>query len=493
MLPAFSSPKASVLFCDADRASLGVFRRKGTTLECGQFSAVALPRSAGAEGAPPAAELVAALTSLRLGEAAEAPLTLGKHLRLPRVDARRRAKLVAFEAAQKLPCAPAEVAWDTGGAGEDGPTQQLHLAAVRNAALTPWCEAVAAAGFSLEQVVPFPLALLARSRLAHVFTAEPELVLHGAAGAVTLLLVSANGFAVRSWLMPADADRAANTMRLAGEITRSLRHLCAQSGLANPQGILLAGEEIHRECEVSLLETSLNLPAQVLPPPAGLGATRDASGILPELAGAAAGRLLKGHATMNLLPASLRTRQRRRGRKPWLAAAALVLLGAPVVPLLQFRETTRAAEARSAEIEQRIAPVRRHEAAMRNGLAELMALRQQIDHAEDLRQRRTSWLRMFADWQPRLAALEGVWIDRLRVHPGDSNEPPRLEISGRMLSSPAGESGTVESGSARAKALLQVIEQSPFVRRVASERFDTSQPDWLAFQLVLESNPEEPL
>ncbi|RXK55840.1 hypothetical protein ESB00_08140 [Oleiharenicola lentus] len=501
MLPAFSFPQASVLFCDADRASLGVFRRKGTSLECLQFNSVALPRSSGEDAASPTAEWVAALSSLRLGAAAEAPLilllpphvTLVKHLRLPRVDARKRAKLVEFEAAQKLPCSLSEVTWDTTLAGEDGATQQLMLAAVRNAALMPWCEAVAAAGFRLEQVVPFPLALLARSRLAHAFKPEPELVLHGESRAATLLLVNTEGFALRSWLMATDHDRAANTTQLVQEVARSVLHLRAQSGLGNPTGMQLAGEWIHHAADPSLFAAKLNLPVQALPPLTGLAPTHDANAAWPELAGAAAGRLLKGHPTMNLLPAHLRTRQRRRGRKPWLTAAALVLLGAPVVPFLQFREATRAAEARSAEIEQIVAPMRQHETAMRRGLAECAELRRRIVHWQELRQRRTSWLRMFADWQQRLGALEGVWIDRLEVRAGATGELPQLEISGRMLPMPQVESLAGNGWAERAKALLQSIERSPFLSRVASERFDATQTDSLAFQLVLVPNPEEPL
>ncbi|MDQ5981045.1 MAG: type pilus assembly protein PilM, partial [Verrucomicrobiota bacterium] len=306
--------------------------------------------------------------------------------------------------------------------------------------------------------------------------------------------------AVRTWLLAPEAEQAGNTERLAQEITRSVLHLRAEGSLGDPRLLLLAGETTVRFCDAVLLASRLDVPVRALDLTAGLedsGAVKssrvDEAATFSDLAGAAAVRLLKGQATMNLLPPGLRTSQRRRGRKPWLVAAASLLLAAPVVPWLHFRATARAAESRAAEIERVIAPWRAQSAENRKRLDELELINRQVADWQNLHARRSSWLRMFADWQVRLRALDGVWIDRLQVFPAGPESPTRLSIAGRMLASPdegsAGEAGWSE----RANGLLRTLEASPFVSRITTERFDASHPGWLGFELMLEPGEEEPL
>ncbi len=496
VLPAFSSPRTSVLFCDADRASLAVFKRDAHRLRCEHHASVALPKEPAGPGNS-LDGLAATLASLR-SEAARGPvvlmipahLCLLKHLRIPRVDLRKRNKLVEFEAAQRLPGALGELSWDSLVSGEDGTNQEVLLAAAKTAVLMPLCAAAQAAGLAPQQVVPFPLALLAGCRLTRDFAGEPELVLHLGSRAATLLLLDRRRFAARSWLVAGDGsgpDRAGFAASLAQEVVRSVLHLRGQSNLANPVRLWLVGERTVSACDVPGLGAPLGVPVQTLELSAGPGLfTGKSEGIsTAELGGAAAVSLLKGQATLNLLPRDLRTRQRRQGRRPWLVVAAAVLVCAPVAPLVQFHRMAVAAEEKTAEIQGLIAPWQRHEEAIRTNLNECALLERQLAAWQGVQEKRSSWLRLFADWQERFEALGGVWIERLQVLPGGASGGARLGVSGRMLLPMEPTESASTAMPMRARTLLQSLEASPFVEAVESERFDGSQTGMLVFDLVL--------
>jgi hypothetical protein len=358
VLPVLSYPHASVICCDAERATLGVFIRKAGRLQCQRQESVEIP----AEVAGQPAALAEMLRSLRKSGADLEPVTvvlpshlvLCRHVRIPRVNERKRAKIVGFEAGQSIPCPLDTVVWGSVVSGENATTQEVLLAAARLAVVEPLCAALRAAGLAPRRIVPFPLALLAACRHAHAFTEEPELVLHLGSRAATLLLVTARRFAVRTWLLPADfraAGAEARTNQVAQETIRTVLHLRRQSDLAGPVRLLLA-DGAGRKCDEAVLARCLKIPVQKinLRERAAFAEGNEpvadaAEGLWAALLGGAAVRLERLHPVVDLLPPGLSRSERRRRRLPWLLAAAALVLAAPVGPLVHYQRGGAGADA----------------------------------------------------------------------------------------------------------------------------------------------------
>lgn len=507
MLPVFSYPHASVICCDAERATFGVFSRKAGRLRCERHDSLEIPAAAARQ---PAA-LAEALRSLRQGARGLEPVTvvlpshlvLSRHLRIPRVNERKRAKIVGFEAGQCIPCPLNEVVWGSVLSGEISGTQEMLLTAAKLTVVDPLCAALRAAGFAPRRIVPFPLALLAACRHTRTFTKEPELVLHLGSRAATLLLLTAGRFAIRTWLLP-DGVHAAGTEALTNQVAqetmRTVLHLRSRSDLPGPVRVLLVEGSAGPKCDEAVLAQALKVPAQPinllerlgLAPGIKSDADTDKGG-LPELVGAAAISLDSTHPVVDLLPPGLRKSERRRRRQPWLIAAAALVLAVPAGPLVHYQRLARAAEGKLLDMEAMLAPVRVRDAANRTRLAELADLQRQITAWQAVHERRTSWLTMLADLQQRLAGVGDVWLDRMQVVPPENGAPLKIAVSGRMLDRANPVTRFSAEASGRMRALLRTLGESPHFSGVEGERFDSSQPGLLAFELILVTDTSRPL
>jgi type IV pilus assembly protein PilM len=506
VLPVLSYPHARVVCCDAERVTLGVFSRQAGRPKCERLESVGIP--AGAAGQP--AGLAEALRSLRRGDTRPEPVTLvlpshlvfSRHLRIPRVNGRKRAKIVGFEAGQSIPCPLDEVVWGSVVSGENATTQEVLLAAARLTVVEPLCAALREAGFAPRRVVPFPLVLLAAGRRVHTFTETPELLLHLGPRAATLLLLTKGRFAVRTWLLAGDARTAgkeAFTSRVAQETMRSVLHLRKQSELPDPTRMLLAGDP-DLSCDEAVLAHDLKLPVQKidlrerLEYVAGAGpVAENPRSPWAELFGAAAIDLGSRQPVVDLLPSGLRQCERRRRRLPWLVAAAALVLAASVGPLIHYRNLADAAEEKLREMEATLAPVRMRDAANRARLAELDELQRQIAAWQTVHERRDSWLAMLGDLQQRLDGVGDVWLDRMQVQPPVKGAPLKIVVAGRMLDRANPVTRFSTEASARMKTLLHTLAESPHFSGVEGERFDSSQPGLLGFELVLVTEPTRPL
>ena len=426
--------------------------------------------------------------------------TLLKHVRTPRVSARKRAQIVTFEAGQNIPCELNEVVWDSVLSGEGKTTQDVLLVAAKLDLIMPLCAAAQASGFAVQRIVPEALAVLALCRMVLPKRDEPELLLALAPNAVSLLLLAGRDFAARSLqcggIGTALPEKWAE--RLAAEVTRSVLHFQRQCGLQDPTRVRLVGDVARQPALAPALAEQLGLPVQALDVGgmAGVDLQADGSGAprgWAELIGAAALVSVPGQATVNLLPPGLRTQQRRRRRQPWLLAAALLALAAPVGPWLHLHQLAQTAETGLTEVEAELAPLRARDAVNRNNLARLAELERQIAAWQAVQARRTAWLQGLSDMQERLAGVEDVWLERMRILPATKDAPLKLVVAGRMWErgTPAARSGPQIPD--RVKALLSSLAESPFVAAVESERFDGTQAGLLAFEFVIVTEEARPL
>jgi type IV pilus assembly protein PilM len=198
-----------------------------------------------------------------------------------------------------------------------------------------------------------------------------------------------------------------------------------------------------------------------------------------DLVGAAAAQLRPKQSTLNLLPPSRRQVVTSRQRLPWLIAAAVLTLGVMLPPLIHFRAVTNEARKKAAAIERELAPLRERDMRIRA--------------AEELQERRTSWLGLLGGLQERLARVEDVWLEKLQPTTGAAGAPLRLVVAGRLLDRSSPLARPSPEAYRRATALLSSLVDSPFVAAVESERFDRSQPGVLKFEFVLVTESTRPL
>jgi type IV pilus assembly protein PilM len=502
-----SLSRITIIDCGASRTALGIFSLNKGGLRCDHLAAETIPHGTGDSWL---AHTIAALRVLGAQPSHRGPavlilpphLVLLKHVRTPRVEADKRDRIVRFEVEQNIPYAVAEVIWDTVVSGEGETGEDLLLAAVKLDLVTPLCAAARAAGFEVRAVLPSALATRAAEELARPTTDDRLLILNVGARSATLLQVDGARFAARTWTLgvPTGApDADALATRLAQETTRSLMHFERHNGLEAPTRVVLTGG-MAREPELAgRLAEKLKLPVGTLQVSATLElapAASAGSAVFPglaELAGAATLQLLPGQPSLNLMPAGLRRRAHLRQRRPWLVAAALLVLGAFIPPLLHYRTVAGTARADTAAIEETLVPLRARDARNRTGLEQLAALKQQVAQLQSVEERRAAWLKLFADLQERFTRVEDVWLDNLQTIPPANNAPMKLVISGRMLDKTNPLAKVSPETFTRVKALLAGIVDSPFVSAVEGERFDNSRPGILKFDFVLVTDPAHPL
>ena len=536
-----SLSRVITLDCGASRTSLGVFSRKGNRLVLEDYATELFPAGSGTEDQW-LEHTAAALRALRArikGGAAPVVLALPAHLALtkliktPRVEPAKREKIIRFEAEQNIPYALADVVWDSVVVGERAIDLDVLLAAAKLDAVEPLCAAVQAAGFQPRAILPAPLATLAGFRLAQPKLPAPALVLNLGARSTTLLLVEPTRFVARSLAigggsitqqlaqnqdcdideaeaiklsdrsahLTADAMEALAT-RLAQEITRSVLHFKRQSDMENPARVYVTGGAARLAGLDAALAAKLKVPVDRLDTLGAIEIGRSAANhdvaehalALTDLVGAAATQLRDGLPTLTLLPPKLRSHETLRQRQPWLLAAAALVALALVPPVWHERNLAAEARAKTAAIEAEIVPLRMRDARNRENLQRLEALKIEAAQLQGVHDRRASWLKLLADLQERLVAVEDVWLESLQVlPPATAGAPVKLIVSGRMLDKTNPLSKVSPETFNRVKRLLASFVESPFIATVEGERFDNSQPGILKFDFVLVADAERPL
>ena len=513
--------------------SLGTFDSINGVVRCDYLATGALPASAEENWL---AAAVSALANLAAKRNAAGPAVivlpphavLLKHLKTPRVAAAKQDQIVKFEVAQNIPYALDEVVWSTAVAGEQDQETDLLLAAAKLEVVEPLCRAAAEAGFEVRGVLPSALALRAAEQLVSSDGMEQRLILSIGSRATTFLQIDGPRFAVRSLATGGNArvtspaetgagetvaplpertePRGTNAtesadawvIRLAQEAKRSILHFQRQNNLAAPLGVRLAGDSLRQPDLPARVKAHLNLPVERLDLAPALrfapGVSADVAGAAWEnLVGAAVSELRSSVAGMNLLPASVRRSAALRQRRPWLVAAVALAAASLLPPALYYRQAAAAARADLAAIDTALAPLHAREVRNRARLEEIAALTRETMQLRSLDDRRTGWIRLFADLQERFTAVEDVWLENLQTLAPTGDAPMKLTVSGRMLDRTNPLAKVSPETVQRVQALLKGLAGSPFVAAVEGERFDNSRPGILKFDFILVTNPARPL
>ena len=316
-----------------------------------------------------------------------------RFVKLPPLDDDNIEQLVTFEAQQNVPFSLDEVVWDYEILEADG-EKEVVIVAIKGDALEETNDSVNATGLGTAEVDVAPMALYNAFRAAYPNVTEPTLIIDVGAKTSDLLYIEGDRFFTRSAAVGGSAvttaiakefevsfaeaeahktnggmvalggghteqlDEAAaalamcirNAMtRLATEIPRTTNYFRSQHGGNAPKRVFLAGGGANLPYAKEFFEEKLRLPVEYFNPlPAiKIGSSVDTERLsreahtMGELVGLGLRSAGQSKLNIDLVPSKVGEARAAAKRKPFLiAAAALLILGAAVggLALMQAAE-----------------------------------------------------------------------------------------------------------------------------------------------------------
>jgi type IV pilus assembly protein PilM len=315
--------------------------------------------------------------------------------------------------------------------------------------------------------------------------------------------------------------------RLAGEITRSMTSFPFAEGERQPArlGLVGGGSLIPRLPE--LLADKLLIKVERWDSPKDLRVGGAVSGLprgsvamlLPVMGGLAACTTTRGRPPINLLPRTVRLEMFFRCRWRWLAAATLIVAAGLLTEAGRLKTMAADTSRRSAELETKIRLSRGIDARNRENRNRLIEINRRIAALQRIAESRSGWNALLTDLQGRLVRTEDAWLERLQILPPVKDDPRgrRTPVTRNPEAHPTSRGAGGEAPSApswrlllggclfdavqplakpgagsylRARMLLAELRASPFCAAVESERFESSQPGMLRFEITLVIVPQ---
>jgi type IV pilus assembly protein PilM len=389
---------------------------------------------------------------------------LTKTIKIPHVEADKRAQIIAFEAQQSIPYPLHEIVWDSQIVGDDGIETEVLFIACKIDTIESFCAGVRAAGLTAESITAASILEYNLLAFADPETASNDLVINIGARSTNLLFRNADGFFVRNLslggqvLSQSIADNLGKTLeqaeviklqfynkdnevledsagakaltdsaeafmrRVSQEVTRSIVNYRRQKNAPAPGRILLSGRGSQVRGLADFLNSSQKVPVERLDALEHVtieaGITEDTESLrvlLPQIIGEACRPLVQSGAGVNLLPEAVQAAMRFAKQKPLLLAAAVCLALAPWPAWKVYNEKIAACDARIAELQNVADPFLRDKAAIANNVEEAEAVKGSIQRVEGLVQSKTNWIQFFAELQASMTGAEDVWLDGLKV------------------------------------------------------------------------------
>ncbi len=491
-------------------------------------------------------------------------LALTKFIKVASIEPAKRRKIIEFEAVENIPHPLEEVVWDHLVVADDGFDLEVMLTAAKFDAMQALCSAADAAGFDAERAIPAGLAL--RNAFRYNFPQVPGSVIVADIGArsTTLLFLDGERFYLRTLPLAGNAvtqavsdelridfaaaetlkmqvlsgrsdlpagspsraavqKAAANfSLRLQLEITRSILNHRRQAGGEQPTALYLTGGGSLIAELPAVLAEKLKLGVERFEPlravelsaNARAAGAESAAAVLADLVGLATTLVVKNEPTASLLPPALTEAVAFRRKQPVYIAAAALFVAALVPPIVYFHRLALVEQAKVAQVEGELMPLRALQTRNTDNLAKIEDAKKQIAALNSAVATKSNWINFFTDLQTRLVKVEDVWLDRLAIvrptpaeEPApDPNAPPpdpnapkppetplKLTLSGRLLDVANPQSRVSPEARERVKQLLASFAGSQFIASVENEKFDNNQNGLLRFDFTLVINPKSPL
>ena len=123
---------------------------------------------------------------------------LTKTIRIPHVEASKRAQIIAFEAQQNIPYPLHEVVWDSQVVGEDGVETDVLFIACKSNTIDEFCGEVKSAGFIVYTIHAATVLDYNAIQFAYPELDEDVLLINIGARSTNLLFKNSDGFFVRN-------------------------------------------------------------------------------------------------------------------------------------------------------------------------------------------------------------------------------------------------------------------------------------------------------
>ncbi|TVP75738.1 MAG: hypothetical protein EA353_13345 [Puniceicoccaceae bacterium] len=443
---------------------------------------------------------------------------LTKTIRIPHVEASKRAQIIAFEAQQNIPYPLHEVTWDSQVIGDDGVETEVLFIACKSVTIEEFCAGVTRAGFIVSSINAATVLDYNAIQFAYPESDDDVLLINIGARTTNLLFKNSDGFFVRNiqlggntltqsiadslgksfaqaeeikhkffsgQLEHSDDDSGAKLLassadsfvrRMSQEITRSIVNYRRQKNGAAPKRILLSGRGSLLKGLSEQLATSQKVevaffdPLQNVTLDGEVGLGSDSLRLeISEIIGEASRDMVADGAGVNLLPGEVQKEMEFASKKPFLMVAAVLLALAPWPAYLGYKQQSAAYDAAARATQAEVAPLQSRLSTISENAEQAQQISQSIERVEGLVNSKTNWIQFFAELQQSLTIAEDVWLDTLRVirEQAAGAEPTyEVVVSGQMLVRETAEgSGGVDQEilSRRIRSLQSSFENSAFI------------------------------
>jgi type IV pilus assembly protein PilM len=421
-----------------------------------------------------AARLKVGKTKARYAISGQAVFT--RFVKLPPLQEDNIEQLVTFEAQQHVPFPLNEVVWDY-ELIEGATDKEVVIVAIKSDSLDEINSAVNDSGLSTAEVDVAPMALYNAFRSTYGQPEEPILLIDIGAKTSNLLYIEGKRFFTRSIAIGgsaitaaiskeysvtyADAEhqKVANGLvalggghteqldeavaalamvirnalsRLPAEIARTTNYYRSQHAGSAPRRVLIAGGGANLPYTLEFFQEKLNLPVEYFNPVRNLAIGKGVDSAVIQREGHMMGELIglglrgigKSEINIDLVPAVVEQSRAADRRKPFLIAAAAVLVGGMAIwAALQNVAAAKAADAARTMSEQRdaLAPLK----TKIDGLLKREASTQQIANAyTSIDSDHAFWMDLLSELRGAFAS-DAVWITDFEPIQGyDPTAPP---------------------------------------------------------------------
>ncbi|MGC4015242.1 MAG: type IV pilus assembly protein PilM [Luteolibacter sp.] len=398
-----------------------------------------------------------------------------RFVKLPPLQEDNIEQLVTFEAQQHVPFPINEVVWDyelLESAGE----KEVVIVAIRGEALDEVNRVVTESGLSTAEVDVAPMALYNSFRAAYGDLGEPVLLIDIGAKTSNLLYIEGGRFFTRSVaiggvaitsaiakeygvsFVEAEHQKVANGLvalggghteqldesvaalamairnaltRLPAEIARTTNYYRSQHGGNAPRRVYLAGGGASLPYTREFFEEKLHLPVEIFNPMATVSVSKNVdteklqreSHLMGELVGLGLRGIGKAKINIDLVPSAVEQSRAAERRKPFLiAAAALVLAGAGAYAGFQAMAAKSAAEeaTKMSDARTSLAPIQSQIEGLIKKENELRKIADSYTGAES---DRAFWNDAVGELRGALAS-DAVWVTELIPLNGYNPLPP---------------------------------------------------------------------
>ncbi len=384
-----------------------------------------------------------------------------RFVKLPPIQDDNIEQLVTFEAQQHVPFPINEVVWDY-ELIEGGDDKEVVIVAIKGDALDEINDTVNESGMTTAEVDVAPMALFNAFRAAYGTPEEPTLIIDVGAKISNLLYVEGKRFFTRSVAIGGasisaaiakeynisfpdaehqkitnglvalggghtetmDESLAALAMvirnaltRLPAEIARTTNYYRSQHGGSAPTRVLLAGGGANLPYTLEFFHEKLNMPVEYFNPLTNVSIAKGMDTEMLQREAHTMGELIglglrgTGKSTINidLVPAAVEVTRAADRRKPFLiAAAALLVVGFGIWAVFQNQAAAAAAErARTvAETQETLTPVESQIRGLLQKEAELSAI---ADAYTELESDHAFWFDLLGELRGAFAS-DSVWM-----------------------------------------------------------------------------------